>query len=430
VNWWALVWMLLLLVANGFFVAAEFAYIAARRNVLEQRQTASARAAVRLTRDLSLSLAAAQLGITMASLLLGFVAEPAVAAILERGLAFLQLPPDVLHAIALAVALIIVVFLHMVVGEMAPKNIAISAPERAALVMALPMRAFIIVFRPAITLLNGIANTVLRLFGVPPVGALDVAHSAEDLAAIIGAGRREGVIEDFAHRLLTRAIVFGDCDASAVMVPRPDVVAAPADATVAEIEDLIERTGHSRIPIHTGDLDDVIGFMHAKDLLDVDDEARDLPLDGALIRPLGVVPEMAPLRTVLGEMRRTRHHLALVVDEYGGTAGIITLEDIVEELVGDIRDEHDPRSTRVRTLEGGAVIAAGSVRAHELAPLGLELPEGDYETIGGLVMDRLGRIPRRGDVVETDGWRIQVVRMDGRRVGEVEITREPRAGRE
>jgi CBS domain containing-hemolysin-like protein len=139
---------------------------------------------------------------------------------------------------------------------------------------------------------------------------------------------------------------------------------------------------------------------------------------------------MAPLRTVLGEMRRTRHHLALVVDEYGGTAGIITLEDIVEELVGDIRDEHDPRSTRVRTLEGGAVIAAGSVRAHELAPLGLELPEGDYETIGGLVMDRLGRIPRRGDVVEADGWRIRVVRMDARRVGEVEITREPRAGRE
>jgi CBS domain containing-hemolysin-like protein len=413
----------LLLLANGFFVAAEFAYIAARRNVLEQRQTASGRAAVRLSRELSLSLAAAQLGITMASLLLGVVAEPAVATILEHALGLLAVPADVLHTIALSLALVIVVFLHMVVGEMAPKNIAISAPERAAVVMALPFRGFLTVFRPAILLLNGTANAVLRLFGVRPADALDVAHSAEDLATIIAAGRQEGVIGDFAHGLLTRAIAFGDRDASAVMVPRRDVVAANTRVSVGEIERLIRLSGHSRIPIHTGDIDDVVGFVHAKDMLALDDEARDRPLDSLLIRPLRVLPEMAPLRSVLRMMRRTRHHLALVIDEYGGTAGIITLEDIVEELVGEIRDEHDPRAVGVRDTEDGRLIAAGSVRPHELALLGLEFPQGDYETIAGMVMDRLGRIAKRGDEVEAEGWRVRVTRMDGRRVGEVEITR-------
>lgn len=420
-NAWALLWLVLLLLANGFFVAAEFAYIAARRNVLAQREGTSARTAVKLSRELSLSLAAAQLGITMASLMLGVVAEPAVAAILERALGFLALPPEVLHTVAFALALVIVVYLHMVVGEMAPKNIAISAPERSAVAMALPFRAFITVFRPAIMALNGVANQVLRLFGVRPADALEVAHSAEDLAVIVAAGRQEGVIGDFAHRLLTRAIAFGDREASEVMVPRPDVVAAEVDATVTEIEELMRRSGHSRLPIQTDDLDEVLGFVHVKDLLGVPEEARDQPLDRGLVRPLRAIPEMAPLRTVLRVMRRTRNHLALVIDEYGGTAGIITLEDIVEELVGEIRDEHDPRGVRMRTSQDGRVVAAGDVRPHELAQFGVDFPEGDYETVGGMVMDSLGRIARRGDVVEAAGFRVRVTRMEGRRVGEVEI---------
>ena len=420
-NWSALLWMILLLIANGFFVAAEFAYITARRNVLEQTEGRSAQIAVGLNRDLSLSLAAAQLGITMASLLLGAVAEPAVAALLEPAVGALPVSEDVVHGIALVIALLIVVFLHMVIGEMAPKNIAISAPERSALVMALPFRGFIFVFKPLIALLNATANGVLRLFGVPPAVALDVGHSAEDLAVIIATGRREGVIEDFAHRLLTGAIVFGDLDASEVMVPRPDIDAAPSSASVAEIQELMRMTGHSRIPIHGGDLDDILGLVHVKDLM-IDEIDFDAPLELELMREALVVPETAPLRSVLTEMRQGRSHLAVVVDEHGSTAGIITLEDIAEELVGEIADEHDPQELRVRVEPEGRIIAAGTVRPDELSRYGVKLTIGDYETIGGLMMDRLGRVPRRGDLIEDRGWRLRVRSIQGRRVGEVEIT--------
>ncbi|HEX6145136.1 MAG TPA: hemolysin family protein [Acidimicrobiia bacterium] len=420
-NWSALLWMILLLVANGFFVAAEFAYITARRNVLEQMTGRSALIATGLNRDLSLSLAAAQLGITMASLLLGAVAEPALASLLEPVLGYLPLSDAVVHGIALAIALLIVVFLHMVVGEMAPKNIAISAPERSALAMALPFRGFIILFRPLIWALNASANGILRLFGVPPADSLEVGHSAEDLAVIIATGRQEGVIEDFAHRLLTGAIIFGDLDASEVMVPRPDVEAASSMAPVAEIQQLMRDTGHSRIPLYGDDLDDIRGLVHVKDLM-VDDIDPETPLDEGLIREALVVPETAPLRSVLTEMRQGRSHLAVVVDEHGSTAGIITLEDIAEELVGEIADEHDPREQRVTVEQGGRIIASGTVRPDELSRYGVVLSTGDYETIGGLVMDRLGRVPRRGDTIEDQGWSLRVRSILGRRVGEVEIT--------
>ena len=281
-NWSALIWMVLLLLANGFFVSAEFAYITARRNVLAQTRSRSSQIAIGLNKDLSLSLAAAQLGITMASLVLGAVAEPAVASMLERLLGFIPIPDSAIHAIALVIALLIVVFLHMVIGEMAPKNVAISSPERTALALAIPFRAFIVVFRPLIAFLNGTGNLVLKLFGVPPTDALDIGHSAEDLAVIIATGQKEGIIEEFAHRLLTGAIVFGELDAAEVMVPRPDVMAAPASASVAQVQDLMRVTGHSRIPIYDGDIDNLLGFVHVKDLMVTNDQGHDLPLTGGL----------------------------------------------------------------------------------------------------------------------------------------------------
>ncbi len=420
-NWPALLWLVLLLLANGFFVAAEFAYITARRNVLEQVPRRSAQVAVGLNKNLTLSLAAAQLGITMASLVLGAVAEPAVASIFELGLGFLPVSENVIHGISLVIALLIVVFLHMVVGEMAPKNIAISAPERVAVALALPFRGFILLFKPLIAFLNGSANWVLRRFRVPAIDALEVGHSAEDLAVIIGTGRKEGVIEDFAHRLLTGAIIFGDLDASEVMVPRPDIVAVLAAAPVLDIQELMRATGHSRIPLYAGDLDDIVGLVHVKDLMSEEID-RDEPLPASLLREPLVVPETAPLQSVLDEMRQARTHLAVVVDEHGSTAGIITMEDIAEELVGEISDEHDRTQQLVSVEPTGRIVAAGSVRPDELLRYGVRLPTGDYETIGGLVMDRLGRLPRRGDVIEDLGWRLRVRSTDGRRVGQVEIT--------
>jgi CBS domain containing-hemolysin-like protein len=421
VNWSALLWLVVLLLANGFFVAAEFAYITARRNLLEQVPRRSAQIAVGLNKNLTLSLAAAQLGITMASLVLGAVAEPAVATIFELILGPLPLSENMIHGISLVIALLIVVFLHMVIGEMAPKNITISAPERTAVALAIPFRAFIIVFKPLIWVLNASANGVLRLFGVPPTDALEVGHSAEDLAVIIRTGRKEGVIEDFAHRLLTGAITFGDLDASEVMVPRPDVQAAPADTPVSGIQELMRATGHSRIPLYAGDVDEIVGLVHVKDLMS-DDIDRDASLPASSLRLPLVVPETARLGSVLEEMRQARTHLAVVIDEHGSTAGIITMEDIAEELVGEIADEHDPRTQQVSVDATGRIFASGTVRPDELARYGVRLPSGDYETIGGLVMERLGRLPRRGDVIEDTGWRMKVRRTDGRRVGEVEIT--------
>jgi len=426
VSWVPFGFMVLLLIANGFFVAAEFAYITARRNVLEQTEGGSARIAVGLNRNLSLSLTAAQLGITMASLGLGAVAEPAIAHLLESALGRIPLPEGVIHAIALTIALFIVVFLHMVVGEMAPKNVAISSPERSAVVLARPFRGFIIVFRPLIASLNALANGVLRLFGVKPADSLEVGHSADDLAVIIATGQEQGVIEDFTHRLLTGAIVFGDLDAAEAMIPRPDVVSVAIDAGVGEIERVMKATGHSRIPIHGEDLDDVLGFIHVKDLMGIGDEDRNRPIDRGLIREALYVPESAHIRSVLDEMRRTRIHFALVVDEHGSTAGIITMEDIAEELVGEIRDEHDRRERRPTRTSDGRILAPALVRPDQLTEYGVDLPEGEYETIGGFIMDRLGRLPVAGDVVEEEGWRIRVASTDGRRVREVELIPTPR----
>jgi CBS domain containing-hemolysin-like protein len=313
----------------------------------------------------------------------------------------------------------------MVVGEMAPKNIAISSPERTATSLAHAFRVFIIVFRPLIAALNAISNGVLRLFGVDPTDSLDVGHSADDLAVIIATGQEEGVIEDFAHRLLAGAIVFGDLDAAETMIPRPDVMAVEAGATVADIERLMKQTGHSRIPVFRGDLDDILGFVHVKDLMGVSDEDENHTIGSELIREILFVPESAHIRSVLDEMRRTRIHFAIVIDEHGSTAGIITMEDIAEELVGDIRDEHDRRERKPTRTRDGRILAPALVRPDQLSEYGVDLPEGEYETLGGLIMDRLGRLPVTGDIVEEEGWRLRVTSTDGRRVHEVELSPTP-----
>ena len=421
-SWGAIFLMVLLLLANGFFVAAEFAYITARRNVLEQAPGGAARIAEGLNRELSLSLTASQLGITMASLGLGAVAEPAVAHLFEGLLGLTGLPAGLTHAVALVIALLIVVFLHMVIGEMAPKNIAIASPERLAVALARPFRVFVVVFRPLIVVLNAIANWILRLFGVITADSLAVGHSADDLAVIIATGSEEGVIEDFAHRLLAGAIVFGDLDAGEVMIPRPDIVAVESNATLADIEAVMKATGHSRIPVFSGDLDDVLGFVHVKDLMGVDDDQRDRQVDNSLIREPLFLPESAHIRSTLDEMRRTRIHFAIVVDEHGSVSGILTMEDIAEELVGEIRDEHDRRERRPTRTRDGRVLTPALIRPDQLAEYGIDLPDGEYETLGGLIMDRLGRLPVSGDVVEEAGWRLRVTSTDGRRVREVELT--------
>ncbi len=374
--------------------------------------------------DLSFTLAGAQLGITISSLLLGAVAEPSIAAVLELAIGnFVEISDALLHTISLIIALGIVVFLHMVVGEMAPKNLAIAAPDRAAMLLAYPNRIYTFLFRPAILFLNGLANLGMRLFGYDPEEIGSDAHTTDDLATMISSGREGGVIEEFTHRLLTGAIDLNELDASDVMIPRPDVIALRADSTPEQFEDLVMSRGFSRIPVYRDELDDLSGFVHAKDLLLIDDAGRDRPIPGDLIRPLLAVPESGGVNHLLGKMRRERNHMAVVVDEHGATSGIITMEDIAEEVVGEIDDEHDRTGMRARAIGPDLYLVSASLRPDEISrTLDIEIPEGTYETLGGLVMERLGRIPRAGDTVADDGWTMRVRRMAGRRVVDLEVT--------
>jgi CBS domain containing-hemolysin-like protein len=342
------VWLVLaafvLLAANGVFVAKEFALIASRRTKLQglaDEGSLSARLAFEAASDLQLQLASSQLGVTMASLGLGAVAEPTVARGLENLLGALGVPTGVTNTFAVVIGLAIVVFLHMVVGEMVPKYVAIADPERTLMALAIPNRIYVALFRPLIRVLGWLGNAGTRLLGVEPRSDLATVHTAEDIASMLAASREEGLIEEMAHDLLSGALDFGERPVREVMVPRDSISWVSRDATVSEAEQLIVTSGHSRLLVAGPNLDQVVGFVHAKDLLTVPATARDRPLPLARIRRVLILPEHRPLDEVLVAMRRSRTHVAVVVDDNRHVVGLATLEDVLEDLVGDIRDESD-----------------------------------------------------------------------------------------
>ena len=337
--------VLALLLANGFFVAVEFALIASRRTKLEalaEQGGTSARIALGAMRHLNVQLAGAQLGITMASLLLGYVAEPAVAGLIEDLTStFVHLPERVLSTIGFVVALTIVAFLHMVIGEMVPKNVAIADPERTLLALAWPNRAYVTVFGPVLRVLNAMSNAGVRLLGVEPRDELATAASADELAMMLGASRDEGLIQEVAHQLLTGALDLGDRSITTVMVPRDGIVWLPRTATPPEAEALVLSSGHTRLLVAGDGVDDVLGFVHAKDLLTLGGAARHRPLPLGRVRRMLVLGSRTSLDDALLAMQQARVHVAVVADADGHTLGIATLEDVIEALVGDIRDESD-----------------------------------------------------------------------------------------
>jgi CBS domain containing-hemolysin-like protein len=406
-------------------VGAEFALIAARRSKIEalaDKGDRRAKVALRSLREISFMLAGTQLGITMASLGLGFVAEPAVAHLIQSGLEpLVHIPHEVLHTISVVIALGIVVFLHMVVGEMAPKNVAISEPERSALWIAYPYRFYANLFRPLIRLLSAVAGAALKLMGVEQKHEFLSTHSPAEIGLLIQQAAQGGMLSKSQHRLLSGAAGFGDRDAASAMVPRTELVAVPHSITPAELEGVVLASGHSRIPVYEEDLDNILGFVHAKDLLRIDEGRREQPIDRKLVRPMLVIPESKKLHPLLFEMRRERRHFALVIEEHGGTAGVVTLEDLLEELVGEIRDEYDVSELGIETVEGRYIVP-GSLRIDEVRDrLGIDLPDGEYETVAGFLMDRLGRIPRRRDSVTHEDWRLRVMSMHRRRVVQIVI---------
>ncbi len=422
----ALVVAILLMLFGGFFTAAEFALLAARRSRIEQLAAEGdrrARHALAGMRELSLMLAGAQLGITATSLGLGAVAEPALARVIENILEdSFTLSSPVRHAIAFVIALAVVVFLHMVVGEMAPKSWAISAPEQNTLRMARAYRLYVWTFRPVILLLNMMGNVVLKAMRVEPQDERAMAHSAADLLFLLEESADHGDIEADQHELFARSLHLSGRVAADAMTLRRDIVAAPADRAVADLVELAYSTGRTRVLIYDSDLDHVLGFVHAKDLLLLSAEARSTATARMLVRPAMVTPDGHLLEDLLLEMRTQRQHLAVVVDELGMVMGVVTLEDVIEELIGDFDDESDQQFHDCEQREDGSFRIGGTVRPEEFsACTGVSLPEGDWQTVAGYVIDAADGIPSVGDVIHTDLGSFEVVVMDGYAIDELTV---------
>ncbi len=404
-----------LIAANGYFVAGEFAFVAARKvKFVEAADEGSRRGrrALAVHKRLSFMLSGAQLGITVTSLVLGFIAEPAIASVIEPGLDSLGIG-SASRGVSLLIAFVLATMSQMVFGELAPKNLAIAKPEPVALAVAPSTWWFLRIFGPIIRLFDGAANGLLRLVGIEPVEELHGIVSTEELDLIVDSSAESGHLTISQAALLERAIDFGELEASDAMVPWNRVVTIGETATGADLRDLMAST-HSRFPV-VDDEGRVQGIVHAKDLLGVARDAYGTTTVGELQHDGIVVPEAAGLNVVLTELRTHSTEMAIVIDEYGGPAGVITLEDVVEELVGEIEDEYDPSAPGEHVeIEPGVWSVAGSSRPDEIERMtGLELPDGEYDTVAGLVLERLERIPEAGDSVVVDGVLIEVTEVDG-----------------
>jgi CBS domain containing-hemolysin-like protein len=425
----------LLIVGNGLFVAAEFALVSLRRHQVEELADGGSRRARTVMRelaDLSYTLSAAQFGITATSLILGFVAEAALGeAVIQPLLDLVGLPEGARLGVAVALAFLLSTVTQMVLGELFPKNLAISRPLRVALAVTPVTRAFGVVLHPIITVFDRAAEWLTRrLFRVEVPSELESGHSLEELARIIDASGEEGEFTGMQTQLLRRAVELSTSRAGEVMVPRPDVVWLTADDTLTDLRAASARTGHSRFPVRGASEDEVRGTVHVKDLLLVPPERHaTTPIARILQSPL-VVPESQPLHSLLSALRRDRRTFAVVIDEFGGTAGVVSTEDVLELLVGEIEDEFDAAHAHaIRRVGTGRYRVSGALRTERLAELtGHEVPDGAYETVAGFVLDRLGHIPARGERVREDRLELEVARVDGVRVTELLVTVHPPSG--
>ena len=417
-----------LVLANAFFVAAEFALVAARRTRIEamvRRGDRKARTVQAALQDLYRQLSAAQLGITVASILLGYVSEDTVAHLFRDW--FAALPPllDFLArgGVASTAAVAVVSFLHVVFGEQAPKAWAITHAESTSRWVAAPLIFFSWITRPFTDLLNWSAGRVGRLLGLKGTTAeLEQVHSPEELRMLVEQSRKRGKLDADDARLLQGVFEFSEKSAREVMTPRTEMVALPADLTLEQAADQVAVAGRSRYPVYGESLDDILGVVHAKDILAGLRSAKGGTLRGVL-RPAMFVPGTREVEDVLADMKRQKIHLAIVLDEFGGTAGLVTMEDLLEEIVGPIYDEYDQPSGELRVAPPGAApLISGATPLRDVNRVfGLELDEQDYTTIGGFLFGAIGRLPKGGDQVAVKGAVFEIVEMEGRRVGKVRV---------
>jgi CBS domain containing-hemolysin-like protein len=423
----ALVATVILLVLNGFFVAAEFAIVRVRGTQLEGLAAHSRRGklAAHIIDHIDSYLSACQVGITAASLGLGWVGEPGVAALIAPMFGWLRDMSDALyHILSFGIAFGLITYLHIVVAEQAPKYFAIQRALTTAMWLAYPLHLFYRVAYPFIWFVNTSANAILRRFGIP-VGRGEVADafSDEELRMLVAASAKQGKLDESERVIVGNALNFADTLVRQVMVPRTEIVAVSEDLDLAGLIGMARQHRLSRFPVYRDDVDHIVGVVHVKDLVGVDPSSRAKGHD--LMRRVPAIPETLRLDQALAEFRRQHAQLAIVIDEYGGTAGLVTLEDVLEELVGEVSDEFEKDTAPpIREEAPGNYIVDGLLGLDELRErLHLELPDEPYDTVGGMVFGRLGRLAQVGDAVEADGFRFQVTAVDGRRVSQVRIQR-------
>lgn len=429
--------IVLLTFGTAVFVAAEFSLTALERSTVEANaRTGDRRDQLvrRAHRTLSFQLSGAQVGISITTLATGYLAEPVVGELIRPGLDALGIPPNVASGLALFLAIVIATSLSMMFGELVPKNLAVARPVPTARAAAPFQLLFSMLFTPVIRLTNGTANWILRRLGIEPAEELRSARSGQELASLVRNSARSGSLDPTTALLVDRSLQFGERTAEELMTPRSKIEVLTAGDSVSDLMDAAIRTGYSRFPIVEGDLDETIGVVHIKQVFSIPREDRDKTRLAALALPVATVPSTLDGDAVMTQIRANGLQTALVVDEYGGTAGMVTVEDLIEEIVGDVRDEHDDATPDVVPAGAGWQVS-GLLRIDEVATgTGFRAPEGEYETIGGLVLQELGHIPETGEAVELtafdpDGdpdnptrWLATVVRMDGRRIDLLELT--------
>ncbi len=413
----------LLVIGTGLFVASEFAIINLDRVDLESRRAAGEKGldlSIRAVATTATQLSSAQLGITLTVLLTGFVAEPALSRILEPGLTGFGLSEDGIAIFATILAMLIATIASFLFGELVPKNMALSSPKKVLKAVAPFQLGFTFIFKFLILFLNNNGNWILRKVGIEPKEELSVARSAEELTSLVRRSATLGTLESDTAKLLEKTLSMTSLLASDIMTPRPQMHTIEREQSAQELVALARETGHSRFPVLGEDSDDIVGVAHVKQAVAIPLERRaQVPVTAIMVEPVRV-PETMPLDRLILTLRGKGLQFGVVVDEYGGTAGIATLEDAVEELIGELADEHDRTKAHIVQYSDGSASFSGLARPSELREIGLKIADDeDYDTIAGFVMSELGKIPQDGDVVELPTGELKVIRMDGRRVDRI-----------
>lgn len=425
---WLLLGIALLLIAGtGLFVAAEFSLLTVDKHAVEESVARGERGAGTLQasmRHLSTQLSAAQVGITLTTLLTGYLMEPSLARLLAGPMESIGVPVGAAEPISLAIALLVATTLSMVFGELVPKNLAIAVPLTLGRWVTPFQYGFSVVFKPIIAVLNGTANKALRAMGIEPQEEGSAGRSPQELTALVRHSAESGTLDGQTATLLTRTLEFSEHTAADVMTPRTRMVAVARDATAAEIIELTRRTGYSRFPVIGDSRDDIVGAVHVKQAVAVPLSNRRQAYSAGLMTDVGRVPETVTLEPLLGSLRTRGLQMIVVLDEFGGTAGVVTLEDVVEEIVGEVADEHDRMRVAIRRGRDGTWVIPGQLRPDEINEvMPADIPESpDYDTVAGFVMRELGRVPAVGDQVRIDTGLLTVERMQRRRVERIRFT--------